>query len=159
MALPTPDQSLIKLARRFTGLREVRGAKHHPAIVWAHLLCGLDNASDEDAWCSSILNLWCFLAGYEHTKSARARSWLRIGVPIEIDDAREGCDIVILQRGDGPQPGADVITAPGHVGLYVKHTLTGVALFGGNQGDTAMVAAYPSERVIGVRRLRPLNEV
>src|SRR5690606_39921274 len=52
------------------------------------------------------------------TNSARARSWLRVGITVPIESATKGWDIVVLKRGQGPQPGPEIINAPGHVGFY-----------------------------------------
>jgi hypothetical protein len=61
--------------------------------------------------------------------------------------------VVILKRGDGPQPGPEVLQAPGHVGLFHGLDAGGVRLLAGNQGNAVTVATFPRDQVLGVRRL------
>jgi uncharacterized protein (TIGR02594 family) len=133
-------------------VREVAGQKDHPAIVWAHALCGLD-ASDETPWCSSFVNLVCWLHRLPRSKSATARSWLLVGVSVDLFDPEPG-DVVVLSRGGGDQPDATVVDAPGHVGFFVgwggdDH----VRLLGGNQMDAVSIALYDRARILGIRRV------
>lgn len=143
-------------AQRFVGeIRELPGAAHHPLIQWWHLLCALgSNQPDETPWCSSFVNGICWDLDLPRTKSAAARSWLTIGESVQLHAAAPGYDVVILQRGDGQQPGAHVIAAPGHVGFYAGQTPTEVFVLGGNQGNAVTVQGFPRSRVLGVRRLR-----
>lgn len=84
-----------------------------------------------------------------------ARSWLSVGEPIEFRDAEPGFDVVILQRGGGNQPGPDDLTAPGHVGFFAgwANGVERVQVLGGNQGNKVSIVSYPSERILGLRRL------
>ncbi len=144
----------LDIAMRLCGeVREVAGQKDHPAIVWAHQLCGLD-AHDETPWCSSFVNLVCWLCRLPRSKSARARSWLRVGISVDDLDPEPG-DVVILSRGGGEQPGADVIDAPGHVGFFVGWEGNDhVRLLGGNQSDAVSIRLYKRTRILGIRRVR-----
>ena len=92
------------LAQRFVGeVRELPGVQHHPAIQWAHLLCGLGpDQPDEVPWCSSWLNLIAWLLRLPRSRSAAARSWLHVGTVIELKDAYPGQDVVVLRRGTNP---------------------------------------------------------
>jgi uncharacterized protein (TIGR02594 family) len=147
--------TLYEHAHQFMGMREIPGAKHHPWIVWAFTLCGLD-ATDEDAWCSAAMNGWAYgVPNCPRSRSARARSWLNEGKRITLAEAVVGWDVLIFQRGEGPQPGPNVIDAPGHVGLYAGHASddNGVLTLGGNQGNEVTIARYPVAKLIGVRRL------
>ena len=84
-----------------------------------------------------------------------ARSWLEVGMGIDLDAAFPGFDVVILQRGKSPQPGPEVTNAPGHVGFFAGLSTDGglVELLGGNQSDQVKISRYPVDRVLGVRRL------
>ena len=141
--------TLYDLAARSLGIREVAGGEHHPLIQFGFALCsgyGLETP-DEVPWCSAWLQVWPWLLGLPHSKSAAARSWLTVGTPIDLDDARRGFDVVILSRAGSP--------TAGHVGLYVEHdaaTAT-VTLLAGNQGNRVSVATFPRDRILGVRRL------
>lgn len=145
--------TLYDFAQRFVGLKEISGPKSNGFITWAHSLCGIEDASDEVPWCSAFVNALAWMLRLPRSKSAAARSWLSVGTPIEVKDARAGYDVVILRRGDAPQPGPEVINAPGHVGLYSGVDQTFVLVLGGNQGDTVSIARFPIANVLGVRRL------
>ena len=135
------------LAQRFVGeLTELTGNEHHPFIQWCHLLCALgSNQPDETPWCSSWANGVCWLLRLPRSKSAAARSWLAIGLPIDLRAARVVYDVVVLERGPAPQ---------GHVGFFAGQDDAHVFVLGGNQGDAVSVAPFPKERVLGVRRLK-----
>jgi len=145
--------TLYDLAQRFVGMTEIAGAKNNGFITWAHFLCGIADATDEIPWCSSWLNALAWMLRLPRSKSAAARSWLTVGVPIALADARPGFDVVIFKRGSGPQPGADVIAAPGHVAMFAALEGDRVLVCGGNQGDAVSVASFPVADVLGVRRL------
>jgi len=136
-----------ELAQRFVGeVKELPGAQQHPAIQWAHMLCGLGpDQADEVPWCSSWLNLVAWLLQLPRSKSAAARSWLHVGTVIELKDAYPGQDVVVLRRGTNP--------AQGHVGLYAGLVGDRVYVLGGNQGNAISIAPFPAADVIGVRRL------
>jgi hypothetical protein len=108
------------LAQRFVGeVAELPGAKHSPFIQWCHESCGLgSDQPDETPWCSSFVNRIAWMCRLPRSKSAAARSWLGVGTPVQLTAAQHG-DVVILQRGEGPQPGPEVTAgAPGHVGFF-----------------------------------------
>jgi uncharacterized protein (TIGR02594 family) len=117
---------------------------------------------DETPWCGAYVAHVTRLSGLRIPDApARARSWLGAGMPIDLAEARVGWDVVVLQRGDGQQPGPDVLDAPGHVGWFAGLDVgpdnplapTGVRLLGGNQNNCVSVATFPLRRLLGVRRL------
>ena len=142
------------IAQRFIGIDEVPGKESNPAILAMLKLDGDWPKDDKVPWCSAFVNYVCWLLRLPRSKSLRARSWLNVGYAIHADDATPGFDIVILRRGKMPQPGPEIIEAPGHVGFYAGHqTRSIIQLLGGNQGDTVQVSSYDSKRVLGIRRL------
>lgn len=148
------------LARRYLGTKERHGSSHNPLILSWLELAGGPSDSDEVPWCGAFVNAVCWLLGVVRPPSpARARSWLTAGGPILINNARVGWDVVILARGDGVQPGPEVLAAPGHVGLFAgwdavaPSPTSRVKVLGGNQSDAVSVADFPVSRVLGVRRL------
>lgn len=117
---------------------------------------------DETAWCGAFATHIVRLAGLRLPQvPARARSWLTVGTPIQLDEAKVGWDIVVLQRGDGLQPGPEVLDAAGHVGFFAGFEVVAsaplapraVRLLGGNQGNSVSVRPQPIARVLGARRL------
>ena len=141
------------LAQRFIGMKEVAGAETNPNIL-AWLTHDLEWPTDDQVpWCSAFVNRVAWLLRLPRSKSLRARSWLRVGASIAIEDATPGFDVVILKRGRGAQPGPEVIDAPGHVGFYAGREGDQVMLLGGNQGDAVNVSGYSANRVLGIRRL------
>lgn len=140
------------IMQRLIGTKEVFGKKHNPLIV---AMCQLDAKwveDDETSWCSACMNFTHWLCGAARSRSLAARSWLLVGTSIPLTDAQQG-DVVILWRGKAPQPGPEVITAPGHVAFYVGQTATDVQLLGGNQGDSVNISSFPKTRILGVRRV------
>jgi len=146
---------LYELAQRFYGMREIAGDQHNGFIQWAHSLCGLDpETADEVSWCSSFLNAVCWILRLPRSKSAKARSWLAIGLPVNLLHAREG-DVIILKRG-AMDAGRDDLEAPGHVGLFAGVEDGKVFVLGGNQSDAVNVKSFPISKILGIRRLSPL---
>ncbi len=152
MSRPDP---LYALAERFVGeVVERPGAADEPFIQWCHASCGLSpDTPDAVPWCSSFLNRLAWLLRLPRSKSAAARSWLRVGTPIALEDAVQG-DVVILRRGPAPQPGPEVTSgAAGHVTLWSSREGEILYGLGGNQGDGVSIGRYFVADVLGVRRL------
>lgn len=138
------------------GVSEIAGNQDNFAIM---AMLTLDNQwpeHDETPWCAGFAAFVAMNAGLKRSKSLLARSWLAVGEPIELDQARVGNDVVILKRGSGNQPGPENLTAPGHVGFFAGATPHHVYLLGGNQNDAVNIGRYPIEQLLGVRRLQPL---
>lgn len=144
------------LAMRFVGVREVQGPLSNAHVLAMLRLDATWVEGDDVAWCSAFTNYVAWLLRLPRSKSLAARSWLKVGTPIALLDARPGFDVVVLSRGGGEQPGADVIDAPGHVGFFAGlegERRSTVLVLGGNQGDEVNVAPYSVARILGVRRL------
>lgn len=154
---PVADAKLVitafDLAQRFIGVREAAGVASNPLVLAMLRLDDASVAGDDTPWCSAFCNFVCWLLRLPRSKSLSARSWLTVGYAIALADARPGFDIVVLQRGEGRQPGPEVLHAPGHVGFFAGLDGDDVLLAAGNQGDAVSVARFPTSRVIGVRRL------
>jgi len=149
--------TLYALAHRLLGkIQERPGGRHHPYVQWAHELAGLgEGQPDETAWCGSSLVPLCVLLGLPiPTHPARARSWLTVGVKVPMNAASRNWDVVILQRGEGAQPGPEKLDAPGHVTIFDAYTDGGQLVgLGGNQRDGWTLAPFLTARILGVRRL------
>lgn len=143
-----------QLAERYVGIREIAGDKSHPLVQWWLSLCGYDlDAADAVPWCSAFVNGIAWELRLPRSKSAAARSWLKVGVPQSLEDAKVGFDVVILKRGEGQQGPEVTSGAPGHVGFYAGVETNNVLVLGGNQGDAVSLARFPMSSVLGVRRL------
>lgn len=143
----------FELAQRFVGLKEVPGAGTNAAVLaMLQLDAGSSIKDDATPWCSAFVNYVAWLLRLPRSKSLSARSWLTVGRPIAIHEARAAFDIVILKRGGASEPGPDVLAAPGHVGFFASRQ-EHVYLLGGNQGDSVSIAPFAPASVLGVRRL------
>jgi uncharacterized protein (TIGR02594 family) len=148
---PAP-MSPADVAGRWLGVHELPGGQHHPLVQLAHMECGLGpDQPDETAWCSSFANLIARICGVQRSKSAMARSWLKVGEAIDIADARPGHDVAVFWRGRPDAP-------TGHIGFYLSHDDTHVLVRGGNQGDAVSDVRYPRARLLGTRRLSAASE-
>lgn len=139
-------ENLLKIAAKELGITEISGAEDSDRIMQYSEDIGLDWVeADEVPWCSIFMNWIAMETGFERTDSGLARSWLNVGFPVE-----------------NPQPGDVVIywresmeSQKGHVGLFLGYSKDQSKIYtlGGNQGDSVSVSAYPTERVLGFRRL------
>ena len=138
------------LAERYVGIREMEGSSlNHPLIEWWLSLCDLGfGLPDETAWCSAFVNGIAWELSLPRSKSAAARSWIRVGERVLTIDAQVGWDIVVLSRD--PSPWA------GHVGFFAGWERDKVLLLGGNQSDRVCTAPYEESRILGVQRLYPI---
>jgi uncharacterized protein (TIGR02594 family) len=135
------------LAQRFVGLAEVAGAVDNAQIdAFLRLDQPESGLKDETPWCSAFVNWISWLLRLPRSKSLAARSSLSIGIPVNLDDAEAGFDIVILWR-DSPT------AATGHVGFYAGREGENVLVLGGNQNNRVSIQSFSADRVLGVRRL------
>lgn len=135
-----PEIPWLKVALKEKGTAEVPGPKDNPRIREYHGSVDLI-AGDDTAWCASFVS-WCLEhAGYKSANSARARDYVRYGLPM--DKPTKGC-IVIFWRG---APDA----ATGHVGFYMGEKPDSILVLGGNQSNQVCEAFYPKHRVLAYR--------
>lgn len=147
-------------AQKYLGLTEVPGGENNPVIMEMLRLDQKWPTGDEVPWCSAFVNFVADQCGLERTKKLNARSWLLVGEHKIYATAQPGNVVVILTRGAGKQPGPEVIDAQGHVGILAGWKANGHALvLGGNQGNKVSIVAYPLDRVLGMRLLRPAKQV
>ncbi|MEW6403932.1 MAG: SH3 domain-containing C40 family peptidase [Chloroflexota bacterium] len=130
------------------GVREVPGSGNNPEVLkYLRSTTNLGKAAiskDETPWCSAFVN-WCLeQAGYDRTRNALARSWLKWGQ--EIKTPRRGC-IVVFEREK----------KFGHVGFYLEENETHIKVLGGNQQnpETKIFEVsekfYPKTDLLGYR--------
>lgn len=103
-------------------------------------------------WCAYWLGATLEESNMRSTKSGMARSYLKWGKSVELDEARPG-DVVVTWRGKHN----DGVT--GHVFYYLGRTPGGGILgLGGNQGDSVSIQEFAASKVLGVRRYRSALE-
>lgn len=135
------------LAQRFTGIKEMSGKVSNPQILAMLQLDDKWPQDDEIPWCSAFANYIAWLLRLPRSKKLNARSWLEVGKPVLLFEAKVGFDVVVFERGkDG---------VSGHVGFYAGHPSFGGEVFvlGGNQSDSVNISSYPKDKLLGVRRL------
>lgn len=149
-------RSPYALAERFIGTAEVSGHVDNPQVMAWLTADATWPQNDEVAWCSGFVNWVCKIFRVPRSKSLRARSWLGVGTPVELEDAKQGWDVCIFKRGGKNQPGPDVLTAPGHVAFFsaYKPGSAWVYVLGGNQRNEVSVARYRVNNLLGIRRLK-----
>jgi uncharacterized protein (TIGR02594 family) len=111
----------------------------------------VEDLHDEIPWCSAFVNFICKQLKLPRSKSLSAKSWLAVGIPISIEEARPDADIVIFNRTNNP--------ALGHVAFYagydphISEPNKSVVVLGGNQGNQVSLQYFPVNKIAGVRRL------
>lgn len=141
---------LVMTGLKYYGITEQPGTdKNSPTIVgWLKQMLPWAN-NDEIAWCSAYVNGIAKEAGYDHFPdnhgSALAREWLKKGVEVQTPELG---DVTILWRGS-------INAVTGHVGFFIRENSTHVFLLGGNQSNSVNITAFPKNRVLGHRRLKP----
>jgi hypothetical protein len=97
-------------------------------------------------WCAAFMNAVLKESGYEGTNSLTARSFLSYGT--KVNKPEEG-DIVVFTRGNSQELG--------HVAFFVGYEYINnkkyIKALGGNQKKAVTIALYPTERLLGIRRI------
>ena len=81
------------------GTKELAGATHSPQIMAMLHLDANWPSGDEVPWCSAFVNYICWLLDVPRSRSLAARSWLRVGAPVPLEQAEKGRDLWRLERG------------------------------------------------------------
>jgi uncharacterized protein (TIGR02594 family) len=130
------------------GVRELPGIATHKRITEFYSHTNLTRQPEklddsETSWCAAAMCCWLEESGYRSPRSAKARSFLGYGEPLQ--RPKLGC-IVVFSRGDpaGQQ---------GHVALYVEPAPNSrLWVLGGNQGNSVRYSnSYELARVLGYR--------
>ncbi len=138
----------MAIAEAELGVREIAGPRAQERILGYWKICGHSHqSSDEVPWCAIFVGAMLTLAGYNHSKSAMARSYLNFGKRL---DGPEVGAIAVLARGKPPS---------GHVAFVAGASATHVLLLGGNQGDAVKSMWFPRKDVIGYRMPTALDRL
>jgi uncharacterized protein (TIGR02594 family) len=133
------------LAQRFIGVKEVSGNVANPQILAMLRLDDNWPTDDSVPWCSAFVNYIAWLLRLPRSYKLNARSWLEVGIPVELKDAKCGFDVLVFSRGnDG---------VSGHVGFFAGVEENTILILGGNQADSVNVKGYQKQSLLGIRRL------
>lgn len=150
--IPTPRKYEIPyhltIALNQIGTTEISGDKSN-VIINRYLKTVGQKGDDEIPWCSAFVN-WCLIeANLPGTGKPNARSFLDYrreeqGVSTELAFPELGC-LVVLSRGTK--------SWQGHVGIYLDHHRSLIRILGGNQKNRVGINAYPSNKLLGYRKV------
>lgn len=142
---------LLDIAASNYGLQDIMGDSNNVEVLrFFSETNHADIVDDETSWCSSYM-CWCAQnVRLENTSSLLARSWLEIGTVV--DEPKTG-DLVIFWREKER-------SWQGHVSIFINEdpVTHQVYCLGGNQDDKVCIKPYPSEQVLGYRRLGAIVE-
>ncbi len=140
----------FRVASSYLGVRELADAASNPQIdKWIRDI-NPDLATDSTAWCSAFAHAVAEESGYKGSGKLNAKSWLGVGDEVPAKQAQQG-DVVVLWRDNKS-------SWKGHVGFFHGYDKKGnIRVLGGNQGNEVSIKTYPSNRLLGVRRLKELN--
>lgn len=130
----------LDVAKKYVGLKEVKGVKTEPTITNWLVKLGAWWRDDETPWCGVALAAWLSEAGLAYPKKYfRALEWLNYGYPVAFP--KQGAIAVLSRKGGG------------HVGLVtgVDKLHLHVRILGGNQGNRVCEKWYPINTVVGFR--------
>lgn len=133
------EPSWVVEARKFIGLKEVKGNVHAPEIVqfWKDIKRG-GIKDDETPWCAAFVGAMLERSNIKSSRFEGASSYLKWGETLTAPIL--GC-IVVFSRVGG-----------GHVGFVVGTDRTGnLLVLGGNQADAVNIKSFPRTRVTGYR--------
>ena len=138
---------IFRVANSYKGVKEIAGAESNPLISkWLNKL-DPNLKSDQTAWCSAYAHAVVEEAGFVGSGKLNARSWEKVGDPVNLAGAQQG-DVVVFWR-ENPT------SWKGHVGFYQGRDSKGnIRVLGGNQGNQVGVNTYPANRLLSVRRLK-----
>lgn len=100
----------------------------------------LKATQDSVPWCSAFVCWVMQSAGYKHTNSAAARSWLTYG--FKLDEFMPYCIVVMQRAGDKTK---------GHVGFGISIRGGQIYILGGNENNMVMIKPYNLADVIEYR--------
>ena len=125
-----PEPSWIKEARKYIGLKEVKGSKHNPEIIkmWADIKRG-GIKDDETPWCAAFVGAMLERTLIQSSRFESAKSYMQWGVPLNYPAVGS---VVVFSRNGG-----------GHVGFVVGRDASGnLLVLGGNQSDSVNIQSF-----------------
>jgi uncharacterized protein (TIGR02594 family) len=140
----TYNRAILNAAGAYLGVEEWPGAKHNPLILGMFADTGHNIQDDETPWCAAFVGSVLASLGLPHSGKLNARSYEKYGTEVPIQSAQPG-DVVVFWRGSPD-------SWQGHVAFFVGFQGDQVIVRGGNQGNKVSDAAYPTSRIVAIRR-------
>lgn len=139
-------EHVYQAALGYKDLKEYPGSQHNPEIIKFFADSGHEWVQDDEtAWCAAFVGSVLAQCGITGTNKLNARSYLKWGQSIDINNAKPG-DVVIFWRGSKD-------SWKGHVAFYSSHDANNVYVLGGNQGNAVSIQSYPRSRLLDVRTM------
>ena len=130
----------------YKDLKEYPGSQHNPEIIKFFADSGHNWVQDDEtAWCAAFVGSVLAQCGISGTNKLNARSYLKWGNSVDINNAKQG-DVVVFWRGSKD-------SWKGHVAFYSEHDANNVYVLGGNQGNAVSIQSYPLSRLLDVRSM------
>lgn len=133
---------ITETARKYLGIREVKGPNTHPTIQGWLIKLGAWYRDDEAPWCGTFCAAVMAETGYSYPKMyMRALDWAAWGY--KCTQPIEGCVAVKTRKGGG------------HVTIVIGRDRHGNLLcLGGNQGDAVSIVKYQDKDFVAFRAAR-----
>lgn len=137
--------NLSKIALAEYGVTEYLGFRNNPRVVQYMEETGIPFSEDSIPWCAIFTNWVLKKAGIQGTGNPMARSFLKIGKPVQNPVL---FDIVVYWRGS-------VRSWKGHVGFFMSYSEDKKTIYtlGGNQNNMVQIWPYDTDRLLGFRRV------
>lgn len=142
------NAQILKTAKRYLGVHEIRGEVDNPLIVkWFEDAGAPWIKDDESAWCSAFACGVAREAGAYNPRTVRAQAWMKIpaahGLQLRsMKDLVPG-DFIVVTRGEGLF----------HVTICHSKNEKWLMGLGGNQVNSVNVSPYDKHRFVGGVRL------
>lgn len=136
------DNNILAAMQSYRGMCEIKGEKHNKKLIELAKKAGFDwYTKDEIPWCAVMMNICCMIANLPRTNSAMAKSFLKWGRRVSLDEAREniGKVVAVFHRG------SDSNDPAGHVTVVedISEDGTSIIGIGGNQGNCVKSSYMP----------------
>lgn len=134
----------LEIALKEYGKKGIYGEGENTDILKYFAETGHSWVKDDDtAWCAAFIN-WCLKkAGWQHTNSLLARSFLGIGT---LTTKPELGDLAIFWR-------VTKESGFGHVGFFIAESADGVFTLSGNQDNQVNIKEMSKEKLLGYRKI------
>ena len=140
------QKQILKTAFQYDCVARYPNKKNNPQVLHFFHDIGFTNIKDDEtSWCAAFVNFCLKANGINHSHSLVAKDWLKIGIAT---DAPQPGDVVVFwrEKRNGWQ---------GHVAFFIKEDKVNhlIYAYGGNQGGSVCLKAFPKNNVLAYRRV------